>query len=469
MCEEKIKDRMELTKGVDKPLPRLLQIVLDSGSLTKKSKTNTRQLIARIDEYKKHQTVQRLVPIIESAKTLSRTPNFEERVDKIHNKILDPGQRKKICCTLLKVAQYRDTARILYRTAKKFKAARNMEVIAVEPPPETFSFATCTNIDLKSALTRIQALPKHDKDYHRLTKIIKSQRSSAKSIDAQDYFAEWCEKSQVAGKVHSEVQLIAYYEQHRLRPPPRVICASKKACFLCDALIKLHGKVYTPTCHGRLYPGWKLPRHLGLDSQFAHVLEGMAWKSARKTLNENRLIKHPDPFESLIFSSNSSKTTILPLDPEEANGTIVEEVEPDASPELVIVDLKKEEPVIEVHEIAASASPKINEEIAVSECVVAATPSPTRNPRSARLERGTSQTVTITSGSTCKLSSGIVNVHFEYESKNDKKTIDCEVQWLAEPPAGIDVIDAQLLQGELTVGEIICLSAGTEYFLIKLQ
>lgn len=470
MCEEKIKDRMELTKDVDKSLQKSIQILLRTGSLTKKTKTKTRQLIARIDEYRKHQTVQRLVPIIEGAKTLSQTPNFDVRVETISNKILDPGQRTKIVQTLLKVAQYRDTARILYRAAKKFKAARNMQVIAVELPPETFTFATCTNTDLKSTLTRIQALPKHDKDYHRLTQIIRNQKS-ATPINPEGSFAEWCEKSQWAGKVHSEVQLIAYYEQHRLRPPPRVICASKKACFLCDAFIKLYAKFYTPRCHGRLYPGWKLPRSIGLDAQFAHVLEDMARQSVRTTLNQNKSIKFPDPLESSIFTRNSSKTTILPFGPEEANGTIVAEVELHAPPEVSIVDLKKADSVIEeVHEIIASASPEIDDQVVVSECVVVPTASPTRNPRPARLERGKSHTVTINSGSTLKLTSGIINFHFEYESKDDNKSIDCEVQWLAEQPsAGSEVIDAQSLQGELTVGETIYVSSATDYFLITIQ
>lgn len=470
MCEEKIKDRMELIKDVDKPLPKLLQIMLDTGSLTKKTRANTRQLIARIDEYKKHQTAQRLVPIVEGARTLSRTPNFEARVEEIHNRTLDPGQRQKICRTLFKVAQYRDTARILYRIAKKFKTAREMEVIAVELPPETFTFATCSNTDLNSTLIRIQALPNHKKDYNRLTQIIRNQKSSGTPINAQDSFAEWCERSQRAGKVHSEVQLIAYYEQHHLRPPPRVICASKKACFLCDAFIRLHAKFYTPTCHGRLYPGWKLPRLMGMDVQFAYGLEDMARQSVRKTSNQKKLIKFPDPFESSIFSRNSSNTTILLVDPEEANGTIVAEIEPDAQQEVSAVDLKKEESVIEVHEINISASPEIDEQVVASKSVVVAASSTTRIPRSTRLERGKQHTMHINSGSTFKLSSGILNVHFEYESKSDNTHIDCEVQWHAEqPPAGADVIDARSLQGELTVGETIYISSGSEYFLIKIQ
>jgi hypothetical protein len=60
-------------------------------------------------------------------------------------------------------------------------------------------------------------------------------------------------------EIHAEIQLLFYCELKASELPPRVICSSKDACFLCNALIFTHGNMHTPRSHGRLYPGWRLP------------------------------------------------------------------------------------------------------------------------------------------------------------------------------------------------------------------
>ena len=37
-------------------------------------------------------------------------------------------------------------------------------------------------------------------------------------------------------KVHTEIQLLFFYELHPDRPRPRIICSSKRACYLCNLL-----------------------------------------------------------------------------------------------------------------------------------------------------------------------------------------------------------------------------------------
>ncbi|KAI3532642.1 hypothetical protein CABS02_13787 [Colletotrichum abscissum] len=59
--------------------------------------------------------------------------------------------------------------------------------------------------------------------------------------------------------VHAEVQLLLHYEQTPCSPAPRFIGCSKSACFLCDLLIKRHGKFHISFSHQRLYPKWTLP------------------------------------------------------------------------------------------------------------------------------------------------------------------------------------------------------------------
>jgi hypothetical protein len=60
-------------------------------------------------------------------------------------------------------------------------------------------------------------------------------------------------------RLHAEIQLVLFYEQHDSLLRPRVICSSKKACYLCNLFIKIHGQYHLPSTHGRLYDTWRWP------------------------------------------------------------------------------------------------------------------------------------------------------------------------------------------------------------------
>lgn len=64
--------------------------------------------------------------------------------------------------------------------------------------------------------------------------------------------------------VHAEVQLLVHYllstsTSPLLNPPPRLIGASKSACFLCYLFIRAQGGPRPPATHGRLYDQWTIP------------------------------------------------------------------------------------------------------------------------------------------------------------------------------------------------------------------
>ena len=127
--------------------------------------------------------------------------------------------------------------------------------------------------------------------------------------------ATWEESS-----IHAEVQLLVYCERYLHGLKPRVICSSKKACFLCNALINTHGKVYTPYSHGRVYPRWRLPKIPGdqLAERLSGVLLDRSRRSLRQMQTENKRIRHPPPDESANHTLLLSTTTLA---------------EPDCSPE----------------------------------------------------------------------------------------------------------------------------------------
>ena len=59
--------------------------------------------------------------------------------------------------------------------------------------------------------------------------------------------------------VHAEIQLLVYYETTSPQLMPRIIGASKEACFLCDSFIRAHGRFSISGAHRQMFPQWTVP------------------------------------------------------------------------------------------------------------------------------------------------------------------------------------------------------------------
>lgn len=60
--------------------------------------------------------------------------------------------------------------------------------------------------------------------------------------------------------VHAEIQLLVYHDMHAsVMLKPRIIAASKLACFLCSSFIQAHGQYGSLGCHGEVLPQWTVP------------------------------------------------------------------------------------------------------------------------------------------------------------------------------------------------------------------
>ncbi|KAL5379233.1 hypothetical protein PMIN02_010994 [Paraphaeosphaeria minitans] len=59
--------------------------------------------------------------------------------------------------------------------------------------------------------------------------------------------------------VHAEIQLLAYYERRGPWNWPRVLGASKEACFLCNSFINAHGFFFVSKAHRQIYSQWTIP------------------------------------------------------------------------------------------------------------------------------------------------------------------------------------------------------------------
>lgn len=107
----------------------------------------------------------------------------------------------------------------------------------------------------------------------------------------------------------AEIQFIFHGELQLDVKFPRVICSSKDACLLCGAFISLHGRTYTPRCHGRLYPGWRLPwipQLMNLQPSLNRFPESACNESFGALISTRKRIAYPCPPESTLLTLPTS-------------------------------------------------------------------------------------------------------------------------------------------------------------------
>ncbi|KAK2797609.1 hypothetical protein FQN50_009122 [Emmonsiellopsis sp. PD_5] len=118
-------------------------------------------------------------------------------------------------------------------------------------------------------------------------------------------------------KVHAEMKLLFYYESHPEITRPRVICANKDACYLCDLFFRVHGQFQVLRTFGKLNERWILPDWLNdlpedripflkaTIEEFSSCLDSLIIRILRH--HERR----PDPMESaLCLSARWSNSTL---------------------------------------------------------------------------------------------------------------------------------------------------------------
>jgi hypothetical protein len=109
-------------------------------------------------------------------------------------------------------------------------------------------------------------------------------------------------------RLHAELQLVLFYEQHGTLLRPRVICSSKRACYLCNLFVKLHGAYHIPETHGRLYSSWRWPESSliaenGTQVSLDWILPAFSNAIELKIQHDLSLARLPariEPFESTV-------------------------------------------------------------------------------------------------------------------------------------------------------------------------
>ncbi|CAE7202286.1 OTT-1508-deam domain containing protein [Pyrenophora teres f. teres] len=231
--------------------------------------------------------------------------------------------KEKFPSRIRHLGHYVHTAIRLLEFASKFNVFRSIHIRAVHVKP--YDLSTATIRDQPECQQRFLCLESQNAGKTNEWQL----KLTHAAIKGQEQVRKYTTQPQTQGsiRVHAEIQILCFYEQHpNARFPPRVLKSSKHACFLCDSFIKMHGKFHIPKTHGKLYELWMLPDLCDLDlgeklknnfiqvmKRFNEVLEEMISSS---DLRVKQSLPEPDEscILSLVLSPHvASNTTIRPL------------------------------------------------------------------------------------------------------------------------------------------------------------
>jgi hypothetical protein len=235
--------------------------------------------------------------IVTLAHSMNQSPHFS--VALATSTILRSKQRTSLADTVSKLGQYYKASSELVLAARRRKCPMFQRIRV-----ERFQTNVPDNIKQPSEPGSATPLINYLLNLPDSSQLLGRFRSSKSISDAA--ILRRLNNSRSGIKVHAEIKLLFFYETHPDNVRPRVICASKSACFLCDLFIRVHGKFQTPRTFGKFNERWILPDwldtvpsnrvpHLGnIIEQFSKILDseiGLALKSIKRL---------PDPFESAV-------------------------------------------------------------------------------------------------------------------------------------------------------------------------
>ncbi|KZZ99026.1 hypothetical protein AAL_02577 [Moelleriella libera RCEF 2490] len=303
-----------------------------------------RALYQRIETYENHRTVLEMKQVVEAAYTLTRNVDVSQCVGSIPEIFLEKTAKTALVNTIRKLARYKESARFLRGVALKYGSVKHMRLVPVKLPATAFDRNIAADPTLETTLRRIglsaernkarqifQVLGHKEAARTRFSNQVRDTDQEGK-IDHEEEavrtrFSDQVRDTVQRGKIHAEVQLAYYCEAQKFDQPPRVICSSKSACFLCNTFINAIEKFHTPRCHGKLYPGWKLPHlpaHTDLATRFNAALGFVANQSVNLMLQRRQRTTYPDPNESTVSTLLTAPSLAPGTDLSAAHATVPE-------------------------------------------------------------------------------------------------------------------------------------------------
>ena len=227
---------------------------------------------------------------------------------------LDPSVGTYLPEALRKLGRYYEVARTLTNAARseRYLLFKNITVLAVEIKSIGVE-ALMSGLDgFDGAMSRTMDPRVNGLQFSR------KDRSLARARYENRVF-----RCNTKWKVHAEVQLLLFYEINPTILPPRIICSSKSACYLCNLFFRIHGRFQIPRTHGRIYDKWILPfwspeqSHMieQLTSVVLRFNEALRSKIIEVMKQNTARLSNPNESTVAICEPWSSNSTILPPQP----------------------------------------------------------------------------------------------------------------------------------------------------------
>lgn len=226
----------------------------------------------------------------------------------------------------------------------------------------------------------------------------------------------------------------------------------------------MHGKFYTPRCHGRLYPNWRLPVFTpkrDLDQRFINALNNVIQQSLRITLQRQKKITNQYPLESTVPTISLSNSTLVDSEAGAVDGTVGSELQTTGnileSPGFGGVTPKEQVPADQPYEEQCQPAHQRAETVPIH--VHSATPRAKR----VSLPFGKQVAVTVQANASSVLYEAwplILQIEYSVQTpdRDTQRTLKCRLERLREDDAeavritqNATILDGDLLQEGLTV------------------
>ena len=223
---------------------------------------------------------------------------------------LDTAERTRLGDRMAKLAQYykASTELILAARRKRYRIFRRIRV-------ESFQIRVPDEVRMPSNLGSATPLVKALHASNRAPEMLRQFKGSESKASAA--LVRRLDGTRSGIKVHAEIKLLFYYESYPNKAKPRVICAHKSACYLCDLFLRVHGHFQVPRTFGKLNERWILPDWLDIIpperfpilktviERFDSILDTQIEQLSRAKG------RHSDPMESAIgISAHWSMSTL---------------------------------------------------------------------------------------------------------------------------------------------------------------
>ena len=212
---------------------------------------------------------------------------------------LGTAERTSLRDRMAKLGQYykASTELILAARRKRYRIFRRIRV-------ENFQIRVPDDVRMPSSPGSATPLIKALHESNHAPKLLRQFNGSESKASAA--LVQRLDGTRPGIKVHAEIKLLFYYESYPNIAKPRVICANKSACYLCDLFLRVHGHFQVPRTFGKLNERWILPDWLDsipperfpvlktVIERFDSILDMQIQRLSRG------IGRYPDPMESAI-------------------------------------------------------------------------------------------------------------------------------------------------------------------------